>query len=779
MWIRFWGAGHNRQVIELRKLKDVAMASTETTNEDEMISKWSDLIPTNAFTDNFGVILFSQDQDKLIMHPSYWSKSKIRQKSLRLEDGIIGKVAQTGSSMRVGDIKNSTRFLERDSKSRSALCVPIKIGHEVIGVINAESMEVDNFAENDEQLLLTFTNQIASGIGRLRNEEAQIRKRKQLKILNQLSSLLAGVLEEKNLFRIVVQNLQEQLDYLGAYIFSINEEDETIQLEDHHGSSPPSKNGHIYSQSISKGLLGKAVRENKLMVSNRVSEDDNYLKVQGIENVGAEIIIPIKMYKKNSYLLALSSELSNAFGEDEIAAFKTLADHISVSLESINLFKATRRQLKELTVLHAISNSVVNAQDEMEMLERATEIIGATLYPDIFGFLLIDESMSHLRVHPSYRGVDERAKDRLVGLNEGISGRVATSGKAMWISDVRDYPEYIVINPDIRSELSVPLIGSKGVIGVINAESVELDAFTNNDMRLLSTIAGQLGTAIEKLRLFEAEKMQRVQAETLQEVAAILGEASYISKVADLILEELNSVVPFESASIQIIDEDDLVISAVAGALSKDILGYRLPIKEDKRSHPMLEENRAAFYGNIKEHPDWLLAPGTENVESWIGAPLISRGKCIGVLTVDGYKLNQFNIKDSQLVSSFAIHAAIAIENSRLFKEIEDSYSQTVSALANAIDVRDSYTNDHSQRLAKLAIETGRHLNCSRKEVDAIYWAALLHDIGKISVPDEILRKPSKLTKAEFSIIKEHPAIGERIIEPIKKNIMAVDTQMD
>jgi len=271
------------------------------------------------------------------------------------------------------------------------------------------------------------------------------------------------------------------------------------------------------------------------------------------------------------------------------------------------------------------------------------------------------------------------------------------------------------------------------------------------------------------LRLFEAEKMQRRQAETLQEVAAILSGAADISKVADLILEELNRVVPFESASIQIIDAEDLVISAVAGSLPKNVVGYRLSILEDKFAHPMLDEHRTVFYEDISQLSGWLMAPGTENIKSWIGAPLIVRGKCIGLLTVDGYEKNQFNHEDAQLVTAFAIHAGIAIENSRMFKEIEDSYSQTVSALANAIDVRDSYINGHSQRLADFAIETGRLLNCEEGAIEDIYWAALLHDIGKIGVPDKILNKPGKLSPEEFEVIKQHPAIGERIIEPIKK----------
>ncbi len=224
---------------------------------------------------------------------------------------------------------------------------------------------------------------------------------------------------------------------------------------------------------------------------------------------------------------------------------------------------------------------------------------------------------------------------------------------------------------------------------------------------------------------------------------------------------------PMLSASIQIVREKALVIRAVAGSLEKSAIGFELPISKDKFAHPLLYEHRTVLFEDISKHPDWLRAPGAEGVKSWIGAPLIVRGECIGILTVDGYAAGQFNQADAQLVSTFALHAGIALENARLFEEAKDSYVQTVSALASAIDVRDSYTSGHSERLAELAVETGRLLACRPDELNDIHWAALLHDIGKIGVPDDILRKPSSLDLAEMEIMRQHPEIGARILEPV------------
>jgi putative nucleotidyltransferase with HDIG domain len=596
---RLFQSAH-RQLEELKILNEVAVAGTKATDEDELISKATQVIREGLYPDNFGVLMVDEGGQDLFLHASYESSEEIKKNRIPLGSGVTGAVAATGIAKRIGDIRDESNYLGLDKSTRSELCVPMKIGERSIGVINAESQKINHFSKADEQLLSTFAGQLASGIERLRKQQA-----------------------------------------------------------DQH-------------------------------------------------------------------------------------------------------------QLQELSVLHAIANAASIAKNEKDLLERATDIIGERLFPDKFGFLMLSPHGEFLIVDPAYRGISSAMKKTKVPMDGSISGQVATSGKAVRIGDVRKETKYLEAKVDMRSELTVPIWGGQKVLGVINAESAEIDAFSEADMHLLNTIAKQLGTAIDKLRLFESERLQRYQAETLQKVAAILSAATESNRVSDLILDQLKHVVPYDSSSIQIVSGEKLIIRAVAGKHQKNILGQELSIRDDKVAHPILNEQSTVLRADVSDDPDWLKVPGSAKVKSWIGAPLIVRGACIGILTVDGYKENQFDESDAQLVSSFAIHAGIAIENSRLFEALEDSYTQTVTALANAIDVRDSYTIGHSQRLAKLAVECAQVLQCTSKETEDTRWAALLHDIGKIGIPDDILRKPSSLDASEMDVIRQHPEIGARIVEPIK-----------
>jgi putative nucleotidyltransferase with HDIG domain len=156
------------------------------------------------------------------------------------------------------------------------------------------------------------------------------------------------------------------------------------------------------------------------------------------------------------------------------------------------------------------------------------------------------------------------------------------------------------------------------------------------------------------------------------------------------------------------------------------------------------------------------------NAELFI--PLIAKDDLVGILTVGPKRSTEAFSRDDQLtLTTLANQTAVAVENARLYDELESTFEETVVALANAIDVRDTYTSDHSQQIATWAAETAKIMGCDPDEVETIYWGGLLHDIGKIGIPDSILLKPSSLTESEWEIIIQHPILGAEMISPIKK----------
>ncbi len=149
--------------------------------------------------------------------------------------------------------------------------------------------------------------------------------------------------------------------------------------------------------------------------------------------------------------------------------------------------------------------------------------------------------------------------------------------------------------------------------------------------------------------------------------------------------------------------------------------------------------------------------------------PLILHEKPLGIIAICKKKKDErFNIDDMNLVKNVALQTAVAIENSKLNEDAEKTYFETISALALAVEAKDRYSRGHLDRVAKYATEIARRMKLGENDIKTLRDAARLHDIGKIGIYDDVLRKPGKLDEQERALIVKHTEIGESIIRPIR-----------
>ncbi|MEJ5224465.1 MAG: response regulator, partial [Anaerolineales bacterium] len=224
---------------------------------------------------------------------------------------------------------------------------------------------------------------------------------------------------------------------------------------------------------------------------------------------------------------------------------------------------ALKRQVKELSILHTIAKLSTVSTSIDDIIERATQAIGDAFTFDNFGVLLYDAKQGVLRHHPSYREHPAVKKGVTHALGEGITGTVARTGVPWLISDVRTVPEYIPTSPTVMSELCVPIRSGEKLIGVLNAESDQVNFFTDDDLRLMVTVAGQLAAVIERNRLFEEERKRRQEAETLRQATAVISSSLELEDVLNSMLASIKQAVQYDSAAIFLSEPDGslLVVS--------------------------------------------------------------------------------------------------------------------------------------------------------------------------------------------------------------------------
>ena len=228
-------------------------------------------------------------------------------------------------------------------------------------------------------------------------------------------------------------------------------------------------------------------------------------------------------------------------------------------------------------------------------------------------------------------------------------------------------------------------------------------------------------------------------------------------KIADLALQ----LVDGEVCSILLFDEEDNEFH------NKVIRGNTEGIDQNYTQSPALKmvfneviERKEAILINSNDHPE--VAP------SLICAPLMIRGSILGILSIRKKKNREiFSKKDLHHILSLTKRASLNMENKILYESIYSNVMDTLKSLISSLQVRDHYTEEHSNRVTEESIRIALRMNCSVKDIESLKIAGVLHDIGKIAVPDSILLKQGKLTTEEYLIIKNHPTIGENIVKPI------------
>lgn len=156
------------------------------------------------------------------------------------------------------------------------------------------------------------------------------------------------------------------------------------------------------------------------------------------------------------------------------------------------------------------------------------------------------------------------------------------------------------------------------------------------------------------------------------------------------------------------------------------------------------------------------------NIKSFISMPLLRNGEIIGLFVNFSKKPGYFNKNDIRVLEMFSKQAAIAIQNAKLLRNTQSSYLDTVKTLANIIEVKDSSTYGHSERVMARALEIAEEMDLTERQKSLLKYASFLHDIGKIDIDVSILRKPSNLTEEEWKVIKTHPKTGANIVEEIE-----------
>jgi phosphoserine phosphatase RsbU/P len=267
---------------------------------------------------------------------------------------------------------------------------------------------------------------------------------------------------------------------------------------------------------IGQGITGTAAATGHSVRVSDTSKDDRY--IAAIENVRSELAVPLMLQGKPVGVLDIQSRHPDYFTPDQQNILTLLASRLAVAIENARLYQKERTQAETLLLLNEVGRETSSILDVEELLRRAAEQIKRVIDYQILSLMLYDEKQKVFRHRIDVKhGQHVQGKLR-VAVSEGIVGAAATLKAPVRVPDVSADPRYLMVNPETRSELAIPMIHKGQVIGVLDLESPQLNYFTEDHVQTLSILAANLAVSLENARLYE--KLARDEARLERDLQA-------------------------------------------------------------------------------------------------------------------------------------------------------------------------------------------------------------------------------------------------------------------
>jgi HD-GYP domain-containing protein (c-di-GMP phosphodiesterase class II) len=328
----------------------------------------------------------------------------------------------------------------------------------------------------------------------------------------------------------------------------------------------------------------------------------------------------------------------------------------------------------------------------------------------------------------------------------------------------------------IRSWLGAPLIAHGEVIGMLSVDSAERGYFNEEHIRLATAYANQAAISIDNAQLHERSENQIRRLTALRDVDTAIASSLDLRVTLNILMDNAASQLRTDAMSVLVYNPNIQIIETVAtlgfqsGLARRQFrIGEGLAGKIAITRQPLIVQELAqsAEYNRIA----WL---SEEKFVTYIGYPLLGKGQVKGVL--ESFFRTPFSPDNDWLefMQTMAGQAAIAIDNAQLFENLQRSnqelslaYDTTLEGWGKALELRDKETEGHTRRVTELTVRLARRMNISDSDITHIRRGTLLHDIGKMGVPDHILRKTGPLNESEWVQMRMHPKYAYDLLYPI------------
>ena len=705
---------------------------------------------------------------------------------------------------------------------RTVVGISLQAKGRVFGVLLLATPDNRGFTPAELRLLMALGQQIGMSVENSYLMQQTSRRTEELHVLNEIGRALSSTLELDALLERIYSEMRRVLDvtsfFIAIYDAKISEVRFEIEVTD--GERRPKR-----SRPAGNHLVEYVVRSARpLLIRENFWEETKRLGIEPLREMCSTCAVPLILHDQPVGAMVIHSPKERSFDEGHVELLALLASAAGIAIENARLFAEEQRKSRQLTLINNVSSHAITTLDPDEMLARIAAEVENHLPYDHIGIAILDYSAKDLVVRAE-AGTRRDATGRRIQLGEGLVGQVARSGQMATIYEVNSSTPRTVL-PGSTASLALPITYGEQFLGVLYVESTDPCQFPDHDVLLLRTLADLFAGALHNALTFQRAQEQAItdgltgvktHRFLMEALSSEWKRSTRANRPFALVLMDLDRFKFVNDFYGHL--EGDVVLQRVGHILEQNC----------RRSDVVARYGGDEFVILMPETGVEQARQLAGKLRGWIAADPLLRDKNItasfgiAAFPIHGSTPQELiQVADSSMyiskhqggnsVSSAeqgdpndrkrwkkdVLEAYLGVTLKRLFSTGPEAFEEiyrrleqftrsleeqggatdadglppavveTVTSLALAIDAKDHYTQGHSRKVSAYSVMIAQALGMSAAEVEDIRLAGLLHDIGKVGIPEAILNKSGPLDASEWETMKTHTDLGAKILEPLK-----------
>jgi diguanylate cyclase (GGDEF)-like protein len=681
------------------------------------------------------------------------------------------------------------------------------------GVVLFPHAERQLFGASNLRLLIGLALQIGLTLENYVVMHDAQRRTKEYQLLTQIGQAISSRLDQQEVLRTVQKELGQIFDTSNFYVAFQEGDSIVFHLEVEDGQFLAKR-----QRKLDNGLTEYMMRTGRpLLIRSDLERVRERLGVTYVPKRLAKCFcgVPIVVNgRATGVMSAMSTTSEYAFEQRDLDVLKTAAGQVSVAIENARLFREEQRRSRQFAFLNSISKTAISSEDAEQMLVEIVGHIQQNFRFDHIGLGILDYATKEIEIKAE-AGATAREKGKKIPVSSGIMGRVARTGEMVSLH-APDPAQIQGLLPTSRSVLCIPITYGDTLLGVLNVESEQEQAFSEEDQLVMNTLADLLATALHNSFVFQKLQQQSITdgltsiktrrffwealsaewkraSRSGRPFSVVLIDLDKFKEVndtfghmeGDLVLARVGRLLEQKCRQSNVVarygGDEFVILMPETGVEQAQILAERLRLW--LATDPMLSEHKITGSFGVASFP--VHGFSAEEIIRVADAGMYVSKKAGGdrVSTAEDYAQDQGGTVQRQLVSGY-IEGFLQRERNgpeqvdelvgtlrKLSSGSEPKnlpmLRDAIEALARAAEARELNALGHGDAVGQYAEVLARALTFSPEEVRELGFAGRVHDVGKIFVPERILNKQSSLTEDDFHILKMHPRLGGEILNTL------------